>query len=119
LQIGLNVSADVVIEATGVIEAYRQAVRLGRKGSTVLYFGGLPQNLSLDIDPNLIHYSQITLKGSYSYTTATFRDALRLIEAGRIEVKKLITHRYPLERLKEAIQRAGEKDSLKVMIDLE
>ena len=113
-----GVGADVVIEATGVIEAYRQAVRLGRKGSTILYFGGLPQNLSLDIDPNLIHYDQITLKGSYSYTTATFRDALKLIEAGRIEVKKLITHRYRLEQLKEAIQQAGEKDSLKVMIDL-
>jgi len=114
-----GMGADVVIEATGVIEAYRQAVRMGRKGSTVLYFGGLPQNLTLDIDPNIIHYDQVTLKGSYSYTNETFRDALKLIDAGRIEVKNLITHRYPLEKLKEAILKAGEKDSLKVMIDFD
>jgi L-iditol 2-dehydrogenase len=113
-----GMGADVVIEATGVLEAYKQAVRLGRKGSTVLYFGGLPQNLALDIDPNIIHYNQVTLKGSYSYTIETFRDALKLIEAGRIEVAKLITHRFPLEKLKEAIIKASEKDSLKVMIDL-
>jgi L-iditol 2-dehydrogenase len=113
-----GMGADVVIEATGVIEAYRQAVRMGRKGSTVLYFGGLPQNLTLDIDPNIIHYDQVSLKGSYSYTIETFRDALKLIEAGRVDVLTLITHRYRLEQLKEAILKAGEKDSLKVMIDL-
>jgi L-iditol 2-dehydrogenase len=114
-----GMGADVVIEATGVIEGYRQAVRMGRKGSTVLYFGGLPQNLTLDIDPNIIHYNQVTLKGSYSYTTETFRDALKLIEAGRIEVRKLVTHHYPLEQLKAAIVKAAEKDALKVMIDFE
>ncbi len=108
--------ADVVIEATGTIHAYRQAVLMGRKGSTVLYFGGLPTDLTLDIDPNIIHYRQVTLKGSYSYTTETFRNALRLIESGRIEVEGLITHRYPLDRLKDAVAKAGEKDSLKVMI---
>jgi L-iditol 2-dehydrogenase len=119
LQLTDGLGADVVIEATGAIEAYRQAVRMGRKGSTVLYFGGLPQNLTLDIDPNIIHYRQVTLKGSYSYTTETFRDALKLIEAGRLEVLSLITHRFPLEQLKEAVLTAARKDSLKVMIHLE
>ena len=119
LELTDGLGADVVIEATGAIEAYRQAVRMGRKGSTVLYFGGLPQNLSLDIDPNIIHYRQVTLKGSYSYTTETFRDALKLIEAGRLEVLALITHRFPLEQLKEAVLTAARKDSLKVMLHLE
>jgi L-iditol 2-dehydrogenase len=108
--------ADVVIEATGSIEAYRQAVHMGRKGSTVLYFGGLPQDLRLDIDPNIIHYRQVSLKGSYSYTTQTFRDALKLIELRKLTVEKLVTHRFPLERLEDAVRKAGEKDSLKVMI---
>jgi L-iditol 2-dehydrogenase len=116
LQLTGGFGADVVIEATGAIEAYRQAVLMGRKGSTVLFFGGLPQGLSLDIDPNVIHYNQIQLKGSYSYTTETFRNALKLIEAERIEVGRFITHRYPLTKLKEAIQKSGEMDSLKVMI---
>lgn len=108
--------ADVVIEATGTIQAYRQAVQMGRKGSTVLYFGGLAAGLALDIDPNIIHYRQVALKGSYSYTVETFRNALKLIEGGRIEVEKLITHRFPLDRLRDAVIKAGEKDSLKVMI---
>jgi len=108
--------ADVVIEATGTIQAYRQAVQMGRKGSTVLYFGGLPAGLTLDIDPNIIHYRQVTLKGSYSYTTETFKNALKLIESGRIEVERLITHRFSLDRLRDAVVKAGEKDSLKVMI---
>ena len=111
-----GLGADVVIEATGSIEAYRQAVHMGRKGSTVLYFGGLSQDLRLDIDPNIIHYRQVALKGSYSYTTQTFRDALKLIELRKINVEKLITHRYTLDHLKEAIHKAGERDSLKVMI---
>jgi len=119
LKISDGFGVDVVIEATGTIGAYRQAVQMGRIGSTVLYFGGLPQDLTLDIDPNIIHYRQVTLKGSYSYTTETFRNALKLIENGKIEVDKLITHHYPLDKLKEAYMKAGEMDSLKVMINFE
>jgi len=112
-----NFGADIVIEAVGHISAYRQAVMLGRKGSTVLYFGGLPSGLMLDIDPNIIHYKQLTIKGSYSYTTNTFKDALKLIETGRVEVSKLITDHYKLDDLKEAVKKAGESDSLKVMLN--
>jgi L-iditol 2-dehydrogenase len=108
--------ADVVIEATGVLEAYRKAVGLGRKGSTVLYFGGLPGGLSLDIDPNMIHYKQVTLKGSYSYTIDTFRRALKLLEHDRVKTDKLITHRFPLEKLEEAILMSAGSESMKVMI---
>jgi L-iditol 2-dehydrogenase len=111
--------ADLVIEATGVIDAYRQAVLYGRKGSRVLYFGGLPKDLSLDIDPNIIHYRQISLLGSYSYTIETFANALKLLEHGKIDVVNLITHRFPLDQLKEAIEKSAEPDSLKVMITYE
>jgi len=111
--------ADVVIEATGNIEGYRQAVLYGRIGSTVLYFGGLPKNLSLDIDPNIIHYRQIAVKGSYSYTIKTFQGALNLLENGKIETEKLISHRYTLDQLKDAIEKSSQTDSLKVMINME
>ena len=114
-----NFGADVVIEAVGHISAYRQAVMLGRKGSTVLYFGGLASGLMLDIDPNIIHYKQLTVKGSYSYTTNTFKDALKLIETGRVELSKLITDRYKLDDLKEAVKRASGSDSLKVMLNFD
>lgn len=114
-----NFGADVVIEAVGHISAYRQAVMLGRKGSTVLYFGGLPSGLMFNIDPNIIHYKQLTVKGSYSYTTNTFKNALKLIETGRIEVSKLITDRYKLDDLKEAVERSSESDSIKVMLNFD
>jgi len=110
--------ADIVIEATGHISAYKQAVELGRKGSTILYFGGLPNNQKLDIDPNIIHYKQLSVKGSYSYTTQTFRDGLKLIEEEKIELSSLITDHYKLDDLKEAVMKASEKDSLKVMLDI-
>lgn len=109
--------ADIVIEAVGHIEAYKQAVQLGRKGSTVLFFGGLPSGQSLDIDPNIIHYNQISLKGSYSYTPQTFQKALELIQGGIVNVSKLITHHYSLDNLKDAIIKTSETDSLKVMIN--
>lgn len=114
-----NHGADIVIEATGNISAYRQAVELGRKGSTVLYFGGLPSNQSLNIDPNIIHYRQLSIKGSYSYTTRTFIDGLKLIEEEKIELSSLITDHFKLENLKEAVIKADNKDSLKVMLDID
>ena len=43
--------------------------------------------------------------------------AAALINSGRISLEKLITHSYPADRLKEAIIRQTEDDSIKVIIE--
>ncbi len=109
--------ADLSIVATGSVEAIGQAMRLVREGGRVNFFAECPPDSRLTIDPNLIYHSEVTLMGSYSSTPYEQRMALDLIRLGRIKVRELITHRFKLKNLNEAVRLAKEgKQSLKIII---
>lgn len=109
--------ADVAVVAVGNTAAIAQAIKLVRGGGTVVLFAESPPRSSLSLDPNIIYHSEVNLIGSYSSTPQGQRIALELIKTGRLRVKELITHRFPLERLSEAVTLAREaRESLKIII---
>ena len=89
--------ADVVIEAAGTEEAWRQAVELVRPGGTVLFFGGLPRGSEVAVDSYRLHYEELTLRGAFHHTPATVRAALAFLASGAYPWERLITHRIRLE----------------------
>ena len=94
--------ADVVIEAIGLPQTWEQALKLVRRGGTVLEFGGCPPDTEIKISTELLHYDQIRVMGAFHATPFHFKKALNLIASGTINVKPLITRRMPLEKIKEA-----------------
>ena len=52
--------ADIAIEAVGLPEAWEIAVKLVRRGGTVNFFGGCPNDSRIELDTSLLHYSEIT-----------------------------------------------------------
>jgi L-iditol 2-dehydrogenase len=96
-QAGEAKGADVVIEAAGTAEAWRQAVHLVRPGGTVLFFGGLPSETAVPIDSYRLHYEELTLRGAFHHTPATVRAALAFLASGAYPWDRLITHRVGLE----------------------
>jgi L-iditol 2-dehydrogenase len=93
--------SDVVIEAVGTIEAWREAVELVRPGGTVLFFGGLERGVTLDVETYRLHYEELTLRGSFHHTPDTVRAALVFLVKGVHPWERLITHRIRLEELPE------------------
>jgi L-iditol 2-dehydrogenase len=83
--------ADVVFEAVATPEAWQWAVQLARKGGLVNLFGGPPAGTSVDLDTNLIHYSDLTLKASFHHTPSTARRAMELLASGRFRCADFIT----------------------------
>jgi L-iditol 2-dehydrogenase len=111
--------ADVVIVTVGNADALCQSLKLVSRGGKVLFFAGCPPDSVLSFDPNLVYHSEVTLLGSYSSTPVEQRTALELIEKGRIRVKELITHRFRLHELSEAVALAVQaRDSLKIVIGI-
>jgi L-iditol 2-dehydrogenase len=109
--------ADVVIVTAGSIEAIEQGVALAGKGATVLVFAPTPPKITLPISPYHLLFSEITITGSYSCSPRETRQALRLIRTGRIKVDELITHRFDLTGVGEAIRLAAQAgESLKIVI---
>jgi L-iditol 2-dehydrogenase len=89
--------ADVVIEAAGNEQAWRDAIALARPGGTVVFFGGLPQGAEVGLAPYRLHYEELTLRGAFHHTPATVRAALAFLASGAYPWERLITHRVGLD----------------------
>lgn len=105
--------ADVVIEATGLITVWETSIQMVRKGGFVLLFGGTKSGASLQIDANLMHYSQITIKGVFHTTPLCVETAFRLLEMGTFDEDDFIQNVYPLDRLEEAITEHANQQVIK------
>lgn len=109
--------ADVVVEAIGLPATWEQALKLVRKGGTVLEFGGCPPGTEIKVDTELLHYGEVTIMGAFHATPAHFKKALNLIASATINVKPLVTRRMPLEKTREAFDVLGSsKTEIKIAI---
>lgn len=62
-------------------------------------------------------FGQLAIIGSGGYTPQDVRDVMDIMESGRWDIEKIITHEYPWEQLKEAIIMASRTDeALNVVI---
>jgi L-iditol 2-dehydrogenase len=89
--------ADVVVEATGTEEGWRDAVALARRGGTAVLFGGLPGGTDVPLDATRIHYDELTLRGAFHHTPRTVRAALAFLASGARPWQRLLTHEVGLE----------------------
>ncbi len=95
---------DVAIEAVGLPEAWQAAVRMVRKGGTVNFFGGCPADSKINLDTNLLHYSELTCKASFHHTPKHIRKALELVAAGEITSNDFVNRVEPLTNLLEVMR---------------
>lgn len=111
--------ADLAVEAVGKADTVRTALFSVRRGGRVLIFGVPPKGATIPLDVFTIYFDEVTMMGSYSLTRESFYQALRLINEGKIAVEELISHRFPLKELPEALHLQGEGKGLKKMIVFE
>jgi L-iditol 2-dehydrogenase len=110
--------ADVVIVTAGSTQAMGQGMTLAGGGATVLLFAPSPPGVDLPVSPYRLLFSEITIVSSYSCAPSETRQALKLIQLGRIKAKELITHRFDLTGVGEAIRlavRAGESGKILII----
>jgi len=93
--------ADVVIEAAGTEQAWRDALELVRPGGTVLFFGGLEHGIQVGVDAYRLHYEELTLRGSFHHMPRHVRAALAFLASGAYPWERLITHEVALEQVPE------------------
>jgi L-iditol 2-dehydrogenase len=95
---------DIAIEAVGKPETWEWAVNMVRRGGTVNFFGGCPNESTVNLDTALLHYSEITCKASFHHTPAYIRKALDLVCAGHITSAFFVNREEPLANLLEVMR---------------
>lgn len=117
-QLTRGYGADIVIEAIGLPATWEQALKLVRKGGTVLEFGGCPPGTEIKLNTELLHYGEVTVMGTFHTTPLHFRKALDLISSRTIDVRPLITRKMKLENIKEAFEiLSTSKSEIKIAIN--
>ena len=112
-----GLGADVVITCNPSPESQQEAIRMAKNRARVNLFGGLPKDRSIvPLDTNLIHYKELFVHGAHGSLPRHHRQAVELINDGRIDMTKFISHRFPLTRIEEAIRTAESHAGLRVII---
>ncbi len=98
-----NRGMDIVIEAAGVPNTIKQSVEVVRLGGKILQFGILTEPIN---NFNLFHiyFKELTIFGSRATTGEEFEPSLKLISTGAVDVKPLITHKFPLNKIKDGFE---------------
>ena len=108
---------DVAIVATGNLNAVTQAIEFVRKGGVVILFGVPSRDAKLSLDMSKIYSKEITIIPSYAASDTDTTNAFKLIQDNKVNVKKLITHRFNLLDSHKALEYAHEgNDSMKIII---
>lgn len=108
---------DFVFEASGAKPALRQAFDLVRPGGTIVQIGTLGTE-DIPLPANLLMVREINFIGSMRYGNV-FDEAIRLVAAGRIDLRPLISGVLPLAEAGEAMRLASDKNSaLKVQMEI-
>jgi len=95
---------DIAIEAVGKPQTWEWAANMLRRGGTVNFFGGCPNDSRVHLDTALLHYSEITCKASFHHTPAFIRKALELVSAGHITAAFFVNREEPLANLLEVMR---------------
>lgn len=98
--LGDGLGADVVVDATGVSIALKQAMALVRPLGSIVKVGWGPQPLGFSLDPLVA--KAVTLYGSFSHTWRTWERVLSLFASGRLDPSSVIGGSYPLQDWEQA-----------------
>jgi L-iditol 2-dehydrogenase len=108
--------ADVVIEAVGEPETLAATVGMARKGGTIMLIGWSGHDTD-PFDITNVTLRELTVMGTMGFCW-DHAVTLDLLARGKVRVAPIITHRYPLAKVEEAVKllASGDPDVWKIAI---
>ncbi|WP_299486269.1 zinc-dependent dehydrogenase [Acaryochloris sp. IP29b_bin.137] len=101
-----GMGVDVSLLAVPSDKAFFQALDCTRKGGKILFFAEFPDEVEIPINPNVLYRREIDLIGSYSSSFRLQKQSADIIFNKRIDVDALVSDRYPLQDLANAVEQA-------------
>jgi L-iditol 2-dehydrogenase len=113
----LSGDADVVFECAWAGEAAQQSIELTRPGGRVVLVG-VPDDNRFEISHAVARRKGLTLLFARRMKH-TYPEAIRLVTSGRVDVRSIVSHRFPLQQAPRAfrLNAAYKDDVVKVIIE--
>ncbi len=113
----LEEEVDIVFDASGNSSVISQTTRFVKRGGKVIFIG-LASEDYIGININEVSSKELDLLGIFRYANV-YKKAIDLVARGRIDLKSLVTHHFPLDKTQEALEFADKnKDKcIKVVVN--
>ena len=110
---------DAILEFTGSPQAIKSGLDCLTSGGRMVCAGLPSRPVEIDIAKYVVT-KEITLRGLYGRQIPnTWHQAYELIKSGRVDIRPVITHRFPLDRYEEAFRLAESKRCGKILFEQE
>jgi L-iditol 2-dehydrogenase len=108
--------ADLILECVGAQKTIEQAVAVARKGTDIVVVGVFGDRPTVDL--GVVQDRELRLIGTLMYQEPDWRQAIALVEAGKVNLEPLVTDRFPFDRYLDAYRHidANRERAMKVMI---
>jgi L-iditol 2-dehydrogenase len=107
---------DVAFEVAGEQAAVDNAFAAVRPAGKVI-LAGIPEDDRTSFSASIARRKGLTIK-MVRRMKHTYPRAIELVTRGLVNVRSLVTHRFPLHQAAEAFHVAARRDGLKVIIEL-
>jgi L-iditol 2-dehydrogenase len=101
---------DAAVDCTGDPSVWERLPNLVRHGGRVLLFGGCAPGATVTFEAERLHYSELSLSGSFHYTPEEARAAMDLLASREVDPRPLVSEVGTLEDLPRFLeaQKRGE-----------
>ena len=113
-----GMGVDTSLLAVPSDKAFFQALENTRKCCKILFFDDFPDEVQIPLNTNIIYRNEIDLMGSYSSSFKLQNLAVDIVFNKRIDVTSLISDRYSLKDLANAVEQAVSPtpDTYKILL---
>jgi D-xylulose reductase len=110
----LGIGADAVIDASGAEPSIQASLHVVRVGGTYVQAGMGKNDITFPIMALCI--KEVTASGSFRYGSGDYKLAIELVNAGKVDVKRLIDGIVPFKNAEEAFTKVKEGKVIKILI---
>ena len=108
---------DLCIIANPDVSCVSEAIKVVRKGGSILFFGEPKENSKVVVDMSEIYSKEITLLSSYSATNEDFKNSIEFVVENQDRFSKLISHEFSFQNALKAIKLAKDGENrVKVVV---
>lgn len=111
-----GVGPDLVIECTGQVGGWEDALARVRRGGRVVFFGGCPAGTALSVDTRRMHYDNLTLMAPFHFRPSEVRRAYELLASRALNAGAIVDGRRRLGDLTEVFEMLERGEVLKCAV---
>lgn len=104
----------LLIDCAGAPVVLKQAIDIVRNGGKIVKIGYSKNPLDFSLDTMAL--KGIVLIGHMGYDSTSWKNCLRLLEKGEVDMEALISHRLPLSQWQQGLELVKNKEATKVIL---